>query len=59
MVIDNPKFQSTKNIDVPDNIYLLKLSPYNPKLNPCEQVWQYIKNIFKNRRFQTMDDIKD
>lgn len=55
VVIDNAGFHSTKNIEVPNNIYLLRIPPYNPELNPCEQVWQYIKNRFKNQRFETMD----
>lgn len=59
VVIDNAGFHSTKNIEVPDNIYLLRIPPYNPELNPCEQVWQYIKNRFKNQRFETMQDLKE
>ncbi|NQX86320.1 MAG: transposase [Flavobacteriaceae bacterium] len=52
IVIDNAGFDSTKNIDIPDNIYLLSIPPYTPELNPCEQVWQYIKNRYKNKRFK-------
>ena len=59
VVIDNAGFHSTKNIIVPENIYLLRIPPYNPELNPCEQVWQYIKNRFKNRRFQSMEELKE
>jgi transposase len=58
VVIDNAGFHSTKNIAVPDNIYLLRIPPYNPELNPCEQVWQYIKNRFKNQRFESMEELK-
>ena len=58
VVIDNAGFHSTKHIKVPKNIYLLRIPPYNPELNPCEQVWQYIKNRFKNQRFKTMQDLK-
>jgi transposase len=58
VVIDNAGFHSTKNIEIPDNIWLLRIPPYNPELNPCEQVWQYIKNRFKNRRFETMEELK-
>lgn len=58
VVIDNAGFHSTKNIEVPDNIHLLRIPPYSPELNPCEQVWQYIKNRFKNNRFKTMGDLK-
>jgi transposase len=43
---------------VPENIFLLRIPPYNPELNPCEQIWQYIKNRFKNQRFQTMESLK-
>jgi transposase len=59
VVIDNAGFHSTKNIDVPENIYLLRIPPYNPELNPCEQIWQYIKNRFKNQRFETIDNLKE
>lgn len=58
VVIDNAGFHSTKNINVPENIYLLRIPPYNPELNPCEQVWQYIKNRFKNQRFESMNELK-
>ena len=58
VVIDNAGFHSTKHIKVPENIYLLRIPPYNPELNPCEQIWQYIKNRFKNQRFETMEKLK-
>lgn len=58
VVIDNAGFHSTKNIEIPPNIFLLRIPPYNPELNPCEQIWQYIKNRFKNQRFETMEDLK-
>lgn len=59
VVIDNAGFHSTKHIQIPENIYLLKIPPYNPELNPCEQIWQYIKNRFKNQRFDSMKNLKD
>jgi len=59
IVIDNAGFHSTKNIDIPDNIYLLNIPPYTPELNPCEQVWQYIKNRYKNKRFKDMEELKN
>jgi transposase len=57
-VIVNAGFHSTKNIKVPANIYLLNIPKSNPELNPCEQVWQYIKNSFKNQRFETMQELR-
>jgi len=59
VVIDNAGFHSTKNIEVPDNIFLLRIPPYSPELNPCEQVWQYIKNRYKNKKFETMKSLKN
>ena len=59
VVIDNAGFHSTKNIEIPDNIYLLRIPPYSPELNPCEQIWQYIKNRYKNQRFKDMKQLKD
>jgi len=59
VVIDNAGFHSTKNIEVPKNISLLRIPAYSPELNPCEQVWQYIKNRYKNQRFKTMENLKE
>ncbi len=59
VVIDNAGFHSTKNIEIPENIFLLRIPPYAPELNPCEQVWQYIKNRYKNQRFKTMETLTD
>ena len=58
IVIDNAGFHSTKNMDIPENIYLLRIPPYSPELNPCEQIWQYIKARYKNQRFDSMEKLK-
>lgn len=58
VVIDNAGFHSTKNIDIPKNIFLLNIPPYCPELNPCEQVWQHIKSRYKNQNFNTMKQLK-
>lgn len=58
VVIDNAGFHSTKNMTIPDNIRLLRIPPYSPELNPCEQIWQYIKSQYKNQLFSTMSDLK-
>ncbi len=47
MVIDNAGFHSTKNINISNNIKLIRIPSYNPELNPCEKVWQYLKNALK------------
>ena len=58
VVIDNAAFHNTTNIKVPENIYLLNIPPYSPELNPCEQIWQYIKKRYKNKTFDQMINLK-
>jgi hypothetical protein len=58
LVIDNAGFHSTKNIIVPDNIRLLRIPPYSPELNPCEQIWAWIKSRYKNKVFESMEVLK-
>ena len=36
VVIDNAGLHSTNKIEIPENIYLLRISPYNPKFNPFD-----------------------
>jgi transposase len=59
VVIDNAGFHSTKNMTVPANIFLLNIPAYSPELDPCEQVWAYMKTRFKNKVFTTMEDLKE
>ncbi|UZO82626.1 IS630 family transposase [Aquimarina sp. ERC-38] len=59
VVIDNAGFHSTKDMLIPDNIKLLRIPPYTPELNPCEQVWAYIKKRFKNKTYENLEDLKD
>jgi len=58
LVIDNAGFHSTQNIDIPSNIKLVRIPPYSPELNPCEQVWAWIKSRYKNLTFETMEKLK-
>ena len=59
LLIDNAGFHSTQQILVPDNIFLLRIPPYCPELNPCEQVWAWIKNRYKNQLFKTINQLKE
>lgn len=59
VVIDNAGFHSTKNIEVPNNIHLLNIPAYSPELNPCEQVWAYLKTRFKNQVFKSMEELNE
>ena len=56
--IDNAGFHSLKNFIVPSNIYLVRIPPYTPELNPSEKMWAYIKSFYKNKVFDTMEILK-
>ena len=59
VVIDNAGFHSTTNIEIPENIVLLRIPPYSPELNPCEQIWAWIKTRYKNNVFKDMKSLKE
>ena len=43
-----------------DGIYLLKLPPYAPELNPIEHVWDELREkFFHNRVFKSLDALED
>jgi transposase len=58
IIIDNAAFHSTKNFKIPENIRLIRIPPYSPELNPCEQIWQYIKYRFRNKHFKDIEKLK-
>jgi len=58
VVMDNAGFHSTKNIEVPKNIVLVRIPPYTPELNPAEKIWQYLKERFKNKTFGNIKELK-
>jgi transposase len=59
VVIDNARFHLIKQNEIPENIFLLNIPAYTPELNPCEQVWQYIKTRYKNQLFKTMTELRE
>jgi transposase len=43
---------------IPDNISLLKLPPYSPKINPAENVWEHLRhNQLSNRVYENYEAI--
>jgi hypothetical protein len=43
MVLDYGAFHKAKSLRIPENIYLLFLTPYSPELNPAEKIWAILK----------------
>jgi len=47
-----------KKYILPNNIILIRIPPYSPKLNPSEKIWYYIKQYYKNTIFETLENVK-
>ena len=37
----------------------IDLPPYNPELNPCEQLWDLVKDGIGNRIFATVEELRE
>ena len=60
MVIDGAVWHRGGLLKAPENIYLLKLPPYAPELNPIEHVWDELREkLFYNRVFASLDKLED
>ena len=60
MVIDGARWHRSAELNAPANIYLLKLPPHAPKLNPIEHVWDELRErFFHNRVFKILDALED
>lgn len=44
--------------DLPERVRLLSLPPYSPELNPCEQLWDLVKDDIGNRTFESIEALR-
>jgi transposase len=58
IIIDNAGFHSLSKYSIPDNIKVVRIPAYSPELNPSEKIWAYIKQSYKNRVFQNLENVK-
>jgi DDE superfamily endonuclease len=59
MVIDGAGWHRSDALKPPENLYLLKLPPYAPELNPIEHVWYELREkFFHNRVFKSLDSLE-
>jgi transposase len=60
LVLDQAGWHKSSNLNIPQNIKIIYLSPYSPELNPVEKLWQFIKdNILKNTIYDTLNDLEE
>ena len=60
VILDQAVWHLSKTLDVPDNITLLPLPPKSHKLNPFENLWQFLRQTYlSNRVFETYKETVD
>jgi len=58
MVVDGASSHICKDLQVPENIRLLRLPPYAPELNPQEHIWDEVREKeFPNRVFADLGSV--
>jgi transposase len=58
IIIDNAGFHSLSKYEIPKNIAFIRIPPYTPELNHSEKIWAYIKQSYKNRVFENLENVK-
>ena len=43
---------------LPSNVRIVELPPYSPELNPCEQLWDIVKDEIANKVFPTISNLR-
>jgi len=59
LLLDNARAHHAAALRLPTNIALLFLPPYAPELNPCERVWQAVKDQIAWHNFTDLAALQD
>lgn len=52
LIWDGAGYHTSKRLEVPDNVSLVRLPPYSPELNPIENLWHYLRSRYwSNRKY--------
>ncbi len=44
---------------LPERVRIIDLPPYSPELNPCEQLWDIVKDDIGNQVFETIEKLRE
>lgn len=59
MVTDGAGWHRAEALMIPKNMWLIKLPPYSPELNPVEHIWDDLREkSFHNRVFKSIDALE-
>ena len=54
----NVAFHKAKSLKIPENIYLVFLPPYSPKLNPAEKMWAILKKTSQTNSLKPLNALE-
>ncbi len=50
MILDGAGWHASRDLEVPNNVSLVRLPPYAPELNPVERVWLFLRERHLSQR---------
>lgn len=56
MSLDGAGWHISRELELPDDVTLLRLPPYAPELNPVERVWLYLRDRHLSHRLHRDHD---
>lgn len=60
MFVDGASWHTAGELKVPENMSVHYLPPYAAELNPCEHIWEELREKwFKNEVFNNLDAVED
>ncbi|MCH2232478.1 MAG: IS630 family transposase [Crocinitomicaceae bacterium] len=59
IVLDQARWHTSKNLEIPEGIVLETLPPYSPELQPAERLWCLADEPLVNRTFDSLDELEE
>lgn len=60
LIWDGAGFHTSKSLELPSNVSLIRLPPYAPELNPIENLWHYLRSHYwSNRVYEDWEALKE
>ena len=57
--LDQAGSHGSKNLEVPEGIHLVPMSPYSPELQPAERLWPLVNEPLANDPFETIAEVEE
>lgn len=59
IVLDQARWHTSKNLEIPPGIVLHTLPAYSPELQPAERLWCLADEPLVNRSFESLDELEE